>query len=388
MVETKVAGPELQYVTEHWNGSTSIAMIPNSGTMSKITTISHDLTNLGHGLMDVGGPMILNRESRNYMPGICVSGPGKGSQVNLRPSVTGPSASEPHNSDLYGFGGTAIARTLPTNPAFDATGELSQFFGELGALPKALGASLWRERMLNAKSLSGELLNFEFAWQPLLQDILDVCQAAVDSHKILKKYHDGSGHHTRKGFRFPHEPSYSTPVVRGSSAYSVNPSNVSWKVGQIWYQTSSDDEIWFSGCYYYHLPVTADQMSRSQRFAEYADKVLGINKPSLEDVWNMSPWSWAVDWAANTGDVARNISAFADDSLLLHYGYIMCHRWTRESWWSVANAAANTTACRLEHLSEWKVRFPASPYGFGLTYDGLSSVQKAILAAVGIARFT
>jgi hypothetical protein len=73
---------------------------------------------------------------------------------------------------------------------------------------------------------------------------------------------------------------------------------------------------------------------------------------------------------------------------LLHYGYIMCHRWTRESWWSVANAAANTTACRLEHLSEWKVRFPASPYGFGLTYDGLSSVQKAILAAVGIARFT
>lgn len=365
----------------------SISSIPGSGVTSKITTEGHDLSKLGKGLNDVGGPMILNRTTKTYTPGLCFKGQGVGSQVNLRPTTFDSNTTEVHNSDLYGFGGTAIARTLPTNPAFNATGELSQFFGELGAIPKAIGASLWRERMLNLKSISGEFLNFEFGWQPLLADILDVCKAAVDSHEILQKYHAGSGHHTRKGYHFPHEIVTTDPVLRTTSAYSINPSNVSWKVGKIYYESSSDMEIWFSGCYYYHLPQSPEDMSRSAKFAEYANQVLGIRAPTLEDVWNLSPWSWAVDWAANTGDVARNISAFAGDSLLLHYGYIMCHKWKKEVWVSNPIADSNTARCRTEHLSEWKVRFPASPYGFGLTYDGLLSVQKAILAAVGISHF-
>lgn len=387
MTKTKVYQSGPQYVTEHWNGGTSVSTIGGSGETAKITTLSHDLSMLGKGLADVGGPMILSRTRRTYYPGDCISGPGRGSQVNLRPSTFQSDANIPTKSDTYGLGGTAIARTLPTNPAFNATGELSQFIGEMGALPKAMGATLWRERMLNLKSLSDEFLNFEFGWAPLLQDILDVSEAAVESHETLKRYHAGSGHHTRKGYHFPAINSYSDPVVRTTSAYSVNPSNVSWKVGTIYYESSSTEESWFSGCYYYTLPATPEQMSTSAKCAEFAQKILGIRKPTLEDVWNMSPWSWAVDWAANTGDIARNISAFADDSLLLHYGYIMTHRTKKEVWRSVPNSTSNTTPCRTEHFSEWKVRYPASPYGFGLTYDGLTSVQKAILASVGIKHF-
>jgi hypothetical protein len=33
-----------------------------------------------------------------------------------------------------------------------------------------------------------------------------------------------------------------------------------------------------------------------------------------------------------------------------------------------------------------KQRLPATPFGFGLTFDGLSTKQKAILTALGITR--
>lgn len=382
MTKVKSYRSSPQYITEVWNGASNIGTVVGSGVTSKITYEDHDISRLGKGLTDVGGPMILNRVTKTYDYGVCYKGQGKGSQVAIQPNTWQSDLTEVHNSDLYGFGGTAIARTIPTNPAFSLTTEIADSVGK-DAIPKAIGSSLWREKVLSLRSLGSEYLNVQFGWLPLVQDIHDVCHAVVNSHEILKKYHEGSGKHNRRGYHFPHEPAFSSPVKRATSSWSVNPSNVSWKLGDIYYESSSDMEIWFSGCFHYYVPVSPDQMSRSQQYAEYATKILGV-KPTLETVWNAAPWSWAVDWAVNVGDVAHNISAFADDSLLLHYGYIMCHKWKKEVWNSVPDGSSNTGSARTEHLSEWKVRFPASPYGFGLTYDGLSSVQKTILAALGL----
>jgi hypothetical protein len=40
----------------------------------------------------------------------------------------------------------------------------------------------------------------------------------------------------------------------------------------------------------------------------------------------------------------------------------------------------------LTMVTETKQRVGANPFGFGLTWDGLSPLQKAIAAAVGITR--
>jgi hypothetical protein len=125
-------------------------------------------------------------------------------------------------------------------------------------------------------------------------------------------------------------------------------------------------------------------MSKLTQFKEYANHVLGL-RPTVEAVWDAAPWSWAVDWGLNVGDVAHNISAFGRDGLILQYGYIMSHSQVREVW--TTDGGSNTSGARTESISEWKVRFPASPYGFGITYESLTGSQKAILAAIGITRF-
>jgi hypothetical protein len=128
-------------------------------------------------------------------------------------------------------------------------------------------------------------------------------------------------------------------------------------------------------------------MDRIRYFAAQADHLMGI-RLTPETVWNLAPWSWAVDWFTNTGDIIHNISAFARDSLVMKYGYIMSH--DHLDGYCVmpggTNFNGNITGGSVTYLRDRKKRFPASPYfGFGTT-GSLSAGQKAILLALGLSR--
>lgn len=236
---------------------------------------------------------------------------------------------------------------------------------------------------MHFRSLGDEYLNVQFGWIPFVGDILDVCHAVKNSHAYLQKLRAGSDHKTRVGYAFPattSSPTDGAPVA----LYSVNSSIIDWDAGPVSYYCDTSDEVWFKGCFNYHVPVDPSRMSQLDRFNDYADHVLGL-VPTLENIWDAAPWSWAVDWAINVGDVAKNISAFHRDGLVLQYGYIMSHTRVTETW--SAPGAAMVSACSTQAITEWKVRYPASPYGFGLTYDGLTLQQKSILAAIGITHF-
>jgi hypothetical protein len=332
--------------------------------------------------------MILHRELRHFTPGICFAGQGTGSQVAIHPSYFRTGATEPLASSLYGLGGTAIARTIPTNPSVDVADIFAQSINFREAVPKALGSSLWKDQLLHFKSFSpkvfaAEYLNWSFGWLPFMNDIYDVCHAVINSHDYLEKLRAGSDHKTRAGYRF--EPSTSHPTDGAPSfLYSVNSGLSGFAGGDTSYDCEVKSETWFKGCYTYHVPVDPANMSKLTQFKEYANHVLGL-RPTVEAVWDAAPWSWAVDWGLNVGDVAHNISAFGRDGLILQYGYIMSHSQVREVW--TTDGGSNTSGARTESISEWKVRFPASPYGFGITYESLTGSQKAILAAIGITRF-
>lgn len=368
-----------QTIHQVYNGVSKVAIIPNSGGYSSIKYIEHNPLHLGRG--DCGGPMILHRDNRIYHYGHAFAGLGKGSDTRVEPNSPGSGPIEPLNSDLYGYGGTAIARTLPTNPEVDVADILAQSVGR-DQIPKALGASLWRDRMFNLRSLGKEFLNLEFGWLPLYSDIRDVCEAAIHSHEALKRLRAGSGVKTRVGYSFPSNPSY--PSGGPTFVYSVDSNITGWGAGSVVYSGRLTTDTWFKGCYTYYVPVSTTNMSQAEKFRQEAEYVLGL-RPTLEAVWDAAPWSWAVDWAANVGDVARNISRIGHDGLTLQYGYIMRHVSLQQQW--TALGGAKSTGPYTTRTSEWKVRYPASPYGFGLTYDGLSTMQKAILAAIGVTHF-
>lgn len=372
-----------QSIRQVWNGVPKVGAIKQSGGFSQVHYETHPgwTRLLGKG-GDIGGPMILHRSRKYFSLGYCFKGQGKGSQIAIRGSAYSTGPSEPLNSTLYGYGGTAIARTLPTNPAVDLADSFAQSVGR-DAIPKAIGASFLKERMIHFRNLGHEYLNVQFGWLPFVNDLRETLHAVVHSDEILQKYRRGSGHTTRVGYKFPTNSSASSTYIPGFY-YSVDDTLSGWDAGPVRRSVLSDQDIWFVGAYRYQIPATPEQLTKSAKYRQYATHVLGL-RPTLENVWDAAPWSWLVDWAVNVGDVAHNISAFGHDGLILAYGYIMCHHKEVETW--TAPGGSNCSGCTTTNTNEWKVRFPASPYGFGLTYDGLTASQKAILAAVGISHF-
>jgi len=79
---------------------------------------------------------------------------------------------------------------------------------------------------------------------------------------------------------------------------------------------------WFEGCFTYGLPSSSDNWRKALGFGSDADQLFGIAlSPSI--LWELTPWSWAVDWFSNAGQVINNVTNFGLAGLVLRYGYIM-----------------------------------------------------------------
>lgn len=123
-------------------------------------------------------------------------------------------------------------------------------------------------------------------------------------------------------------------------------------------------------------------------------KLFGAS-PDLNTLWQLAPWSWAVDWFSNAGSFVQNLNSLHDYGTILRYGYIMetttvTDTFTASGPYSPVGLAGVSqpypyvTPVTLRVTT--KKRVAANPFGFGVSWDSLSSVQQAIAAALGITR--
>jgi hypothetical protein len=145
-------------------------------------------------------------------------------------------------------------------------------------------------------------------------------------------------------------------------------------------------KTWFAGEFRYHYPpVTASVIARMRGWSR---QILGVDiTPGT--LWDMTPWTWLLDWFANIGDILSNISAISQDNLAMRYGYLMqeatrklvhTHYGVTTPYGSIPPTFSGTA------IYTGKTRMGASPYGFGLKWTELSPRQLAILTAIGITR--
>lgn len=340
-----------------------------AGSSGQIATFSHSLKDLGRH--DCGGPFLLIKVERDYRPGFIDKNGYVGMTLSSNPPNR-PSVFAPTTSALLALGTTAIARTTPTNPAFDA----SQFLGEAlqDGAPAMIGASAWEAKTLRAKQAGSEYLNYEFGWLPLVSDIRDFAYAVSNSADIINKYQRDSGHLIHRQYHFPvtedRVATNSSQFIKTAGAKNVGSS----MEGR---GTLKLTRTWFSGAYKYYLPVGSDAAARFKRYKSYASKLLGV-RLTPETLWNVAPWSWAVDWKTDVGDVIHNQSNLGQDGLVLVYGYIM-HEMKSETYSQSAYGAQGERYhyCRRE---------ASTPFGFGVNMSALSSKQVSILAALGLSR--
>jgi len=306
-----------------------------------------------------------------------------------------PILPEPDYNRLDEFGATAIARCSPSNPAADLTTTVGEFLGE--GIPALIGGTLQKWRGLSdrdrRKAIGEEYLNLEFGWKPLINDLLAISKAIVTADLIFNQYRRDSGRLVRRSYDFPDDVHHDIKQVDSDTSPYWSPGNSllldvpNINKGKVYREETLTVRRWFRGAFTYYVPP-ADSLRNAMALAAIqARKVLGLSL-TPDTVWNLAPWSWAIDWFSNSGDVLSNWTDWAIDNQVLAYGYMMEHSLQTYTWtflgpngiWGAGNPYPFTKTC------EVRVRRKATPYGFGLTWDDFSARQKAIIAALGLSR--
>lgn len=299
----------------------------------------------------------------------------------------------PWSSELESKGATAISRCAPTNPHADLLVALAELKndGIESLVPKSTVKSLTRGNI--TRGVAEDHLGIQFGLIPLVSDLKKVGRALRDKTRIIQQYAADSDKSVRRTYRFPDEVTHTSRLAN----YQVGPYTQGGPIllqsnGTVTYTEDITESVWFSGSFKYHRAVGDSTLSRLVQDYQDLNHLLGLGVgPST--VWNLMPWSWAVDWFSNTGDIMKNLQMFMNDGLILEYGFVMKTR-DRLNKWRRTGATLylpNNYTIRWPgepwtcyYKSVKKERRPANPFGFGITYDGLNFRQMSILAALGI----
>lgn len=353
-------------------------------------------------------PSHLSNASSYTFPPNVFSGP-----VLIPPAVAGSMLAYPIASNYKGTvsktppnmdadGTTAISLCAPTNPTANLSTTMAEIFRE--GIPSLPGIQTWRKRTLDLKALGSEYLNYQFGWAPLKKEV-DSTVSAVRHHRdILQNYHHGEGNNVHRRFDFD---SVSQVWSEDCGTAFLNGTDVPVQFFQqpARCQLTVEKHVkkYFVGCFTYGGPSRVDSFGRALGYGSDADKLFGITlTPNV--LWELTPWSWAVDWFTNTGDLINNITNFATAGLVMRYGYMMCETIYRKYVsWSDLETKQGTYNPKTESLDNVKLvkqggggslgfeaveksRAPANPFGFGIGWEDLSPTQLAITAAIGITR--
>jgi hypothetical protein len=306
---------------------------------------------------------------------------------------TFPNAADYASSEakLAQMGATAVARCSPTNPVSEA----SVFLGELvkDGLPSIPGLKAWENKLAILRSAGDEFLNAVFGWAPLVSDVKSTSKAIRHATAVMRQFERDSGRVVRRRYNFPIDrtrytmqkvrsnvPPYYGPVTSGSIGQYFGS-------GDVYVDTQVSKSTWFSGAFTYYAPSGFGVSKGMDSAAAEAQRVFGLEL-TPETLWNLAPWSWAVDWVSNAGDVIHNLSDKIQYGQVMKYGYIMetivvqdTYTWRRNSAQSYSGPS---DVPALSFVTVTKKRRRANPFGFGISWDGLSPIQNAILAALGL----
>jgi len=315
---------------------------------------------------------------------------------NYWPSLMSSTDRTIEQLELFGLGGTAIKRTMPLSPDLD----LTVTFGELlkDGVPSMIGSQLLRRQTLSRKDYlkrsSGEFLNIQFGILPLARDISALANAARRSAMQIKQMYRDSQRTIRRRYDFPVQETVTETVLGTANqpyVWAGNYPDTFLNTGTLVRRRTERRETWFSGRYRYYLPKGDGLADKAERWLAEADRLNGV-KITPETLWNLYPWTWLSDWFLTLGNVVSNVSRMGSDRIALQYGYIMRRTLIKDEFILTGCRAGGPVVgkpisdIRTTITYERKVRYPASPYGFGLSTAEFTPQQWAILGALGITR--
>jgi hypothetical protein len=297
-------------------------------------------------------------------------------------------------NEINFYGSRLIGKCVPTHPS----ASLATMIGELIRDPFPDVNVLFnpmRDKANVFRNLGDKYLNVEFGWKPFISDLNKILWALLDSSRILHQYQRDSGRVIRRDAGFPWTVTndFTEDVNQDTSAVFM-PSNVQAQLKVPFYiPTTSltrhrEVHYWFSGAFMYLLESPEGVLGKLERYEQLANKLLG-SRITPEVLWELTPWSWLLDWFGNISQFMGNVSTFSEDGLVMRYGYLMRETHAVDTYTTNGGyfSGGDPGPITLQLSVVQKERVKATPYGFGLNPDTDFSVRQwAILAALGMTR--
>ena len=295
-------------------------------------------------------------------------------------------------NDVIVMGQRAINSTAPTKPQAN----VAQFVGELLAdVPSMVGMAVLESEGKRFLGLGGEFLNIQFGWLPFISDLQKIVRSLSTVNKQILQLQRDNGRNVRRRFRFPQSVTTSTRSFQPIGSRYISAGGSTGTLTEQFSDKTFDEmvrterDVWFSGCFTYHIPMDNNLIGRLERFDALANAVLGT-RITPELLWELAPWSWLIDWKLSIGSALSTATRFSSDDLVIRYGYLMAHtkvtRYvsTRAQNLDLGLGPVHFPSTLISLRTERKERFRATPYGFGLNTAAFTDVQWAILAALGM----
>jgi hypothetical protein len=233
----------------------------------------------------------------------------------------------------------------------------------------------------------------EFGWKPFISDLRrlwssigkiddQIAQLKRDNGRWIRR--SGTYLETKEDVTSPITDSLITPL----NAYTA----ASTLLTQKYKRVQSSERVWFSGKFRYYIPGLDDP-----RWGKWtAIKHLWDLDIGPEQVYELIPFSWLVDWFSNLGSLISNLASITEDNLVAQYAYVMRSTMVTTTYTctlrtSLFDRDQGKYLFKYYPLSASKVestkdRCVASPFGFNIELPDFSTWQLSILAALGISR--
>lgn len=315
------------------------------------------------------------------------------SSANRQNEATVPGSVFPSESNAESYGATGWKRFRPGKP----TADLGVFLGEFKDVPRMLRdtakffQNAWRmmggSLSQPTKALSNHWLSVQFGWLPFVSDLRRFYQTYRTYDTQIQRIKRNNGLWQRRGGSIVEDTdtqllgqnattSGHWPTL--SSAMYLSPSSTGNQTTTLVRETRA----WFEGAFRYWIPdVESVEWSNRALLELYG----AMPNPAL--VWELTPFSWLVDWCSNVGDVVNNMDTGWADNLAAKYAYVMKSVEVTGRFESTCALKSAVLHYCWDFPISWKTRAGASRFGFGLTDSDFTSRQWSILAALGIQRY-
>lgn len=289
-----------------------------------------------------------------------------------------------------------VTMASPTNPVAETMQNLAELVREGMPVP---GKTALQGRSTPSKTYGATLLEVEFGLRPVVSWIKSMHTAITKRHEIISSLERNSGKGVRRKRtlyeRVKNELVYEGPMTTLPKLLLEDSSiNVSSFLDVSDARVTVTDEkyshCYFSGSFTYYLKDVSNTLSAIERSLQELNILFGTTV-DIDVLWEVTPYSWLVDYFGNFGQIFANASDISQYSQVMKYGYVMHHESVRRTiLMSRARAKGYGTLLPPIVLSDVEVfrktRMRANPYGFGVTLDQLNSKQLAILAALGLTK--